>query len=285
MSKDNIELKDVLHYYLGCDIELMHDSGSIEKLEAGNYNHFRDALVYLTDLGSKLILRKLDSMADEDIKPMPFKQYPDFENKKFTPDQFLYLLSKGFDLFNLIENNLAIDKKAKAMTTNQGAIFIKSFSEKLIREKVMMEKPSNFDNYTNGFPEGAFFESELKVFDEYKKHIASRRTFPYDVKEEQDGKEIREGKDFKLKRVDQRENSNDVPEWQTIAVPIEPEKKEDNRISICEKISEDAKNDASAFDWTPFNGRKLATYLGYHGASIAALAELVKSILEENAKK
>lgn len=55
----------------------------------------------------------------------------------------------------------------------------------------------------------------------------------------------------------------------------------DKRIKVCEQIAEDAKNDAASFDGKPFNGKTLGEYLGYHGASIAALADLIKSILEE----
>lgn len=55
----------------------------------------------------------------------------------------------------------------------------------------------------------------------------------------------------------------------------------DNRIQICELIAEDSKNDAAQFDGKPFNGKTVAEYLGNHGASIAALANLIKSILEE----
>ena len=55
----------------------------------------------------------------------------------------------------------------------------------------------------------------------------------------------------------------------------------DNRKQICEKIAEDMKNDAAAFDGKPFTGKTVGEYFGYHGAAIAALADLVKSLLEE----
>lgn len=35
------------------------------------------------------------------------------------------------------------------------------------------------------------------------------------------------------------------------------------------------------FDGKPFTGKTMAEYMAYHGAAIAALADLVKSILEE----
>lgn len=55
----------------------------------------------------------------------------------------------------------------------------------------------------------------------------------------------------------------------------------DNRITICESIMKDTKDDATNFDGKPFTGKTVGEYMGYHGAAIAALADLVKSILEE----
>ena len=46
-------------------------------------------------------------------------------------------------------------------------------------------------------------------------------------------------------------------------------------------IARDMKNDAKEFDDRPFNGRTVAEYLGNLGAAIAALADIVKSLLEE----
>lgn len=59
----------------------------------------------------------------------------------------------------------------------------------------------------------------------------------------------------------------------------------DNRIDICNMIAEDAKKDAEEFDGKLFNGKTVAEYFGNHGASIKALADLVKSILEDNQKQ
>jgi len=55
----------------------------------------------------------------------------------------------------------------------------------------------------------------------------------------------------------------------------------DNRIRVLEMIAEDMKNDAAAFDGKPFTGRTVAEYNGHQGAAIAALAKIVKSILED----
>ena len=55
-------------------------------------------------------------------------------------------------------------------------------------------------------------------------------------------------------------------------------------IQILEQIAEDMKNDAKEFDGKPFNGKTVATYFGYQGAAISALANIVKSILKEEKK-
>lgn len=46
-------------------------------------------------------------------------------------------------------------------------------------------------------------------------------------------------------------------------------------------ISEDMESDARRFDGQPFNGRTVAEYFGNQGAAIAALADVLKSIIEE----
>ena len=55
----------------------------------------------------------------------------------------------------------------------------------------------------------------------------------------------------------------------------------DNRISILEAIAKDMKDDATDFDGKPFTGKTVGTYMGYHGAAIASLADILKSILED----
>lgn len=52
-------------------------------------------------------------------------------------------------------------------------------------------------------------------------------------------------------------------------------------IEICEQVALDAKNDAEEFDGKPFDGKTVATYLGYHGAAINALANILKEVIEE----
>lgn len=56
----------------------------------------------------------------------------------------------------------------------------------------------------------------------------------------------------------------------------------DKRIKLCEEIAKDMAEDAKNFDGKPFDGKTVAEYFGNHGAAIAELANLVKSIIEEN---
>lgn len=55
----------------------------------------------------------------------------------------------------------------------------------------------------------------------------------------------------------------------------------DKRIQACKEIAEDMKRDAEEFDGKPFDGKTVAKYFGYQGAAIAALANILKTILEE----
>lgn len=133
-----IKLTDVIHFYLGCECFI--------KLNKGG---FSGKLILTTDLlagylskkyhvGLILNLRKLDGITEEEAKvwletyhnaaiicigsktnsgvwygfmgatKKYFKNYEDFKHS--WPDGFQYLLSKGFDLFGLIESGQAIDR-------------------------------------------------------------------------------------------------------------------------------------------------------------------------------
>ena len=56
---------------------------------------------------------------------------------------------------------------------------------------------------------------------------------------------------------------------------------EDRRIDILEDIMKDMKADAERFDGQPFNGKIVAEYFGCQGAAIAALANIIKSIIKD----
>ncbi len=50
-------------------------------------------------------------------------------------------------------------------------------------------------------------------------------------------------------------------------------------IEICNQVSLDMANDAKEFDGKPFDGKTVATYFGYQGAAISALADVIKQII------
>ena len=55
-------------------------------------------------------------------------------------------------------------------------------------------------------------------------------------------------------------------------------------LKICEQVRFDMENDAKEFDGKPFDGKTVASYFGYQGAAITALAEVLKNIIL-NSKK
>jgi len=53
----------------------------------------------------------------------------------------------------------------------------------------------------------------------------------------------------------------------------------DKRIKILNMIAEDMKSDAEKFDGQPFTGKTVAEYFGNQGAAIAALANILISLI------
>lgn len=61
--------------------------------------------------------------------------------------------------------------------------------------------------------------------------------------------------------------------------------KDNKRVRVLDWTAADMKNDAENFDGRPFNGKTVAEYFGNQGAAISALANIVKSILEQTEKE
>ena len=116
------KIEDYLHLYLGCEakVDVENELGQLlaivlsERIQLGigfGFNNRAIRLHYSEEV--KLILRPLSDMTDEESKKVNFPVF----NKNGTPllnmwfpEDFLYLLSKHFDLFGLIDAGLAIDK-------------------------------------------------------------------------------------------------------------------------------------------------------------------------------
>ena len=135
------EFKDVAHLYLG--VEVVNTIGkhmgkivsvSIDGTATINpLDEFKPRVIILNSL--KPILRPLSDMSEEEENDIAFDMFGDWHKhvtnaiksgKKYVfdyrvyPELFLYLLSKHFDLFGLIESGEAIDKaKLSHSTPNQ----------------------------------------------------------------------------------------------------------------------------------------------------------------------
>jgi hypothetical protein len=110
------EIKDYLHLYLGCEIINTNEDGTIwfkGILTADTLNLILKGRLNM----SKMLLRPLSSMTDKDEEATGLNAAYEFAHYTFTPSEFLYFLSHGFDLFGLIEAGLAID----VTTLNQPA--------------------------------------------------------------------------------------------------------------------------------------------------------------------
>lgn len=117
MSK---EIKDYLHLYLGC--ECLANVPNIEVKQwliiDGDFIGYKGKN-YFTNI--QPILRKLSDMTEEEMNECgnliyDFSDDEELNRWKWSDfdfgcaEQFHYLLSKHFDLFNLIPEGLAIDK-------------------------------------------------------------------------------------------------------------------------------------------------------------------------------
>lgn len=128
-----MELKEVIHFYLGAKVEYEFTSRTSNKeIRNGKMYGMWDNFIRIsTHWGSteapissvKPILRKLDSMTEEE-----YEEYKNIgieeskENWKYqytieSSRKMVYLLSRHFDLFNLIESGQAID--ATTLTQNK----------------------------------------------------------------------------------------------------------------------------------------------------------------------
>lgn len=125
------KIEDYLHLYLGCEISvngtggykligLKPDIWNIAAFEVLNviaeHDHFGEETFDIAEAEGihsddiKLILRPLSDMTEHEAE---FQSQAAWDGKPtiiMNAEITKYLLSCSFDLFNLIENNLAIDK-------------------------------------------------------------------------------------------------------------------------------------------------------------------------------
>jgi hypothetical protein len=132
----NKKIEDYLHLYLGCEVKVLDIDGQTftDKVESVHDNKsgkgfsiyefgdcpFDNHEEYYQRIMP--ILRPLSDMTEEERIECKAESTVRFaahsmQYEKLEPDQFIKLLSKGFDLFNLIPEGLAIDKTS--LLTNQ----------------------------------------------------------------------------------------------------------------------------------------------------------------------
>ena len=123
-----IKFKDVAHLYLGCKLQTKEGIGTFNVLYTpGNVKPHTAVLIGCYDLvksdwrfdGVKPILKSFLDLKGKDAKAIGWKNLEVFEKlnfrkdsnyNEFTAQEFLYLTSHGYDLFNLIENGEAIEE-------------------------------------------------------------------------------------------------------------------------------------------------------------------------------
>lgn len=125
--------KDVAHLYIGCKVLISSEQYKGTGLRFIGIDELKVAKViddgiklsfYVNLEETKPILRRLDDMTEEEFKEFKKITDDDFSKKVAVPavtimettlvhkmDHVLFLLSKSFDLFNLIPTSQAIDAK------------------------------------------------------------------------------------------------------------------------------------------------------------------------------
>lgn len=114
------------HLYLGCEVKYhFEERGILVGVSASEYEKGKTIAIINVGIDdfqewyieeTTLVLRKLDSMTEEDCRELRIDSPRDLEgnlgNLILTQNDFAYLLSKGYDLFQLIEKGLAIDSSS-----------------------------------------------------------------------------------------------------------------------------------------------------------------------------
>lgn len=105
------KIEDYINFYLGCECEYMEEIDDIPRI--------KPLTGYMIGRGFywvKPILRRLADLTEDEAKEGNLAAFEFRVIKKevmsyaFTPNRFVWLLSKHFDLFGLIEAGLALEK-------------------------------------------------------------------------------------------------------------------------------------------------------------------------------
>jgi len=111
------ELKDYLHLYLGCAVHDLFDDDtkvlySVCYGENICYLKSKNGVIHKRKIEEiEISLRPLSDMTEEEKGNVCGTDWTYTDGGwEYTPETFLFLLSKHFDLFGLIDGGLAIDK-------------------------------------------------------------------------------------------------------------------------------------------------------------------------------
>lgn len=107
----------VAHLYLGCN--MLTEEGDIQILLGVEQDGIRisgDLDYFPHDSKNKPVLRPLDAMTEAEMNYLELDENDEFVSLFFKPDALVYLLSRHFDLFKLIEYGEALDATANSIT-------------------------------------------------------------------------------------------------------------------------------------------------------------------------
>jgi hypothetical protein len=123
---EQLNLKDYLHLYLGCDVMVGDWAGTLQSVgcidmgqdcvismqnqdeESGFYGEWMEEEVEHHKI--KPLLRPLSDMTDREKHEVGKLSFIGNVHHQAEAAKTVWLLSKGFDLFGLIEDGMAIDK-------------------------------------------------------------------------------------------------------------------------------------------------------------------------------
>jgi hypothetical protein len=109
------KLEDYLPFYIGCKMQYASHHEPQDELYTLNVNNLKEAI----EFGDFIVLRPLNDMTEEEVHDCVQLGNLVYRGEKpkyfivgwnaFSPIVTKYLLSKGFDLFGLIESGLAVN--------------------------------------------------------------------------------------------------------------------------------------------------------------------------------
>lgn len=111
-----MELKDVIHFYIGCEVQWKHDTKSkfwlvgydVETVRLKTQNGASIFPIKTEDI--TIFIRPLSDMTEEEQNAYWFLNSVRDSKEQCEATNTRYLLSKHFDLFGLIESGQAINK-------------------------------------------------------------------------------------------------------------------------------------------------------------------------------